>query len=211
MSTTSENDPEHIKKEDEEHKKKMKEWTTDYGSVAANFISKDAMSGQLPKYKVGTLVHNINSPKNEDGTMVDDLKVTNISTGPNGWSYELEDINDPTEYIPRHDEWKINWEPGQPKFANGSKVKFKSIFSALGNKWTVVSYKIDNKTYKYVYELKGKANTFNNVKEDELQAATQGGGRRRKTMKKSRKMRRKTNKKVRKMRRKSMKKSHKKK
>ena len=49
------------------------------------------------------------------------------------------------------------------------------------------------------------------VKEDELQAATQGGGRRRKTMKKSRKMRRKTNKKVRKMRRKSMKKSHKKK
>ena len=202
MSTTSENDSEQIKE---------KEWTTDYGSVAANFISKGAMSGQLPKYKVGTLVHNIYSPKNEDGTMVDDLKVTNILTGPNGWSYELENINDPNEYIPRHDEWKINWKPEEPLFSVGSFVKFKSIFSRLGNKWKVVSYKIDNKTYKYVYELQGKANTFNNVKEDELQAATQGGGRRRKTMKKSRKMIRKTNKKVRKMRRKSMKKSHKKK
>lgn len=203
------------RKEDEENAKRTKEATEKYGEDAAYWINKRAMP-ELPKYTVGTLVHTIDSAKNKDGTMVKDLKVKGCRPGPNGWNYELEDITDPNEFVPRYDEWKINWEPGEPKFPVNSEVKFISPLTSI-HTWKVKEITLIG--YEFVYTLIQKniipnvttVTQKNMIRQSELKAVTQAGGRRRKTMKKSRKMRRKTNKKVRKMRRKSMKKSHKKK
>ena len=194
-------------KKDEENAKRTKEATEKYGEDAAYWINKGAMSGQLPKYMVGTKVKTIDS---------DNLVVKGCRPGPNGWNYELKNPDNEDEFVARYDEWKINWEPGEPKFAKDSKVKFISPLTSI-HTWKVKDVALIG--YEYVYTLiqdniipyVTTVTRKTMIREIELKAATQSGGRRRKTMKKSRKMRRKTNKKVRKMRRKSMKKSHKKK
>ena len=201
---------EEIRKKDEENAKKTKEAIRLYGEDAAYYVNRTNRFG-IPKYTVGTLVHTIDSDENEDGTKKKDREVLSMLPGPEGWEYLLKEIDrDNTFRIP---EWKINWEPGKPKFPVGSKVKFKFSFG-LGHTWVVESIEISTRAYQYVYDLKqdniipGRKTVTKKtmIKESQLKSATQAGGRRRTTMKKSRKMRRKTNKKVRKMRRKTNKK-----
>ena len=195
-------DKEQIRLKSEEIAKKTAEATEKYGETAAYWIGRGV---ELPKHQVGEKVDIKGFP----------YIVESCRPGPNGWNYEVVNPNNPQD-VNRYDEWKINWKPGEPKFAKDSKVKFISPLSSI-HTWKVKDVYLIGYDYNYdliqdnIIPYITTVTQKEGVKEMELKAATQSGGRRRKTMKKSRKMRRKTNKKVRKMRRKSMKKSHNKK